>query len=352
MNRRGRSPSYRFGTALGGRVIRNRRGALLVSIDYVRIILLGVALCVAQCADEPAAAAECFVYIGTQSEAPGAGISVARFDSETGILSEPRLAVAADGPSYFAVSGDGQHLYSTNYTGAGGVSAYAIDRESGGLKLLNRIEGGHFGTSHVSLDGSGKWLLAANFDHGQVAVFPVFGDGSLGAACSLDRHTGSSINPVRQKGTYPHCVLVDPSDRFALVPDLGLDKFFVYRFDESSGKLTANEPGFAAIEPGSGPRHFRFSPNGKWVYLLNEMGSRIDAFSWERDTGRLFRLQSISMLPGVFQGENTAAEIVIGRDGRFLYASNRGDDSIVVYAIDQVTGRLTVVQRAASRGRT
>jgi 6-phosphogluconolactonase len=216
--------------------------------------------------------------------------------------------------------------------------------------LLNHLPGGDFGTSHISLDKTGHFALAANFNHGQIAVFPIQGDGSLASPVSIDKHTGSSIDPVRQKGTYPHCILTDPTNHFALVPDLGLDKLFVYRFDEKTGALTANDPPFAPIKPGSGPRHVRFHPNGKWLYLLSEMASTITAFNWDSSTGKLDEFQSISMLPADFKDTNTAAEVVVHPNGRFLYASNRGDDSIVVYAIDPATGRLTFIQRAPSQG--
>jgi 6-phosphogluconolactonase len=314
-------------------------------------IVIAVLVCFGQTVI-PAWAGDDFVYFGTERTARGAGISVAHFDSDTGALTTPRLILPVDGPSFFALAPDGKHLYSTNYTGAGGVSAYQIDRATGGLALLNRIPGGNFGTSHISLDQAGRFALAANFDQGQLAVFPIQSDGSLGKPSSLDKHSGSSINPVRQKGTYPHCIMVDPTNRFALVPDLGLDKLFVYRFDEKTGTLTANDPPFAAIKPGSGPRHVRFHPNGKWVYLVTEMGSTVVAFNWDAASGRLAEFQSISILPEDFKGENEAAEIVIHPGGRFLYASNRGDDSIAEFSIDQTSGKLSLVERVPSRGKT
>jgi len=313
-------------------------------------LLLAAIAVIAQLNSMAALAADCFLYIGTQSESPGAGISLSHFDSTTGTLTTPRLILPVEGPSFFALSPDGKHLYSTNYTHSGGVSAFRIDTATGNLTQLNHLPGGDFGTSHISLDKTGRYALAANFNHGQIAVFPIQSDGSLAAPTAIDKHTGSGIDPVRQKGTYPHCIMTDPTNHFALVPDLGLDKLFVYRFDEKTGSLTANDPPFATIKPGSGPRHVRFHPNGKWLYLLSEMAGTITAFNWDDSTGKLAEFQSISMLPPDFKGENTAAEVVIHPNGRFLYASNRGDDSIVVYAIDPATGQLTFIQRAPSQG--
>jgi len=305
-----------------------------------------------QLAAKPAGAVDYFVYFGTQRDAPGVGISLAHFNSDTGVLTTPQLILPADGPSFFARSPDGGNLYSTNYTHSGGVSAYQIDRASGGLKLLSRIPGGNFGTSHISLDHTGRYALAANFDHGHIVVFPIQPDGSLGAATASDKHTGSSINPVRQKVTYPHCIMVDPTNRFALVPDLGLDKLFDYRFDDRTGTLTANDPPFVAITPGSGPRHIYFHPNGKWVYLISEMGGTVTAFNWDSSAGHLTEFQTVSMLPDDFHGLNTSAEIVVHPNGQFLFASNRGDDSIVVFAIDQTTGSLTKIERVPSQGKS
>lgn len=314
-------------------------------------ILVVALVCIPQFTAIPAVAADCFVYFGTQSVAPGAGISLAHFDTDTGALSAPRLILPADGPSFFALSPDAGHLYSTNYTGAGGVSSYRIDPATGGLTLLNHLPGGDFGTSHISLDNTGRFALAANVDHGHVAAFPILPDGSLGAHIAWDLHTGHSINPVRQTVTYPHCIMTDPTNRFALVPDLGLDKLFVYRFDASAGTLTAGDPPFAAIKPGSGPRHVRFHPNGKWVYLIDEMGGTVIGFDWNADAGTLSQFQSISTLPDDFTGENTSAEIQIHPNGRFLYGSNRGHDSIAVFAIDPSDGKLTLIESAPTPGK-
>jgi 6-phosphogluconolactonase len=297
-------------------------------------------------------AANLWVYFGTQSHDAGAGISDANFDTDTGALTKPRLVIPADGPSFFALAPDGKHLYTTNYTGDGGASAYQLDPGTGALTLINRLSGGGAGSSHISLDNNGHFALVANFAVGHVAVFPIKPDGGLGDHVAFDKNPGSSINPTRQKATYPHCMMADPTNRFVLVPDLGLDKLLVYRFNDKDGTLTANVPPAALVTPGSGPRHVRFHPNGKWVYLITEMGSSIIAFDWDSAQGTLKQFQSVSTLPQGFAATSTAAEIEIHPNGKFLYGSNRGDDSIVIFAIDQSTGKLTLVDRVSSQGKT
>jgi 6-phosphogluconolactonase len=296
-------------------------------------------------------AADYFVYFGSQSTAPGIGISLAHFDTDTGVLTTPKFILPADGPSFFALAPDHQHLYSTSYTGTGGVISYQINPQDGSLKQLNHISGNGAGASHISLDATGHFALEVNFDHGHVAAFPIQPDGTLGDHTAFDIHTGHSIDPVRQTGTYPHCIMVDPTNRFALVPDLGLDKLFVYRFDAKLGTLTANDPPFATIKPGSGPRHVRFHPNGKWLYLITEMGGTVIAFNWDSTAGTLSQFQSISTLPENFTGQNTSAEIVIHPNGKFLFASNRGPDTIAVFAIDPSTGMLSLVEMAPTLGK-
>jgi 6-phosphogluconolactonase len=220
------------------------------------------------------------------------------------------------------------------------------------LQPINHIPGGGFGTSYIGLDQTGRFALSANFDRGHIAVFPIQPDGSLGDHTAFDLHTGSSINPKRQSRSYPHCIVADPTNRFALVPDLGLDKLFVYRFDQTSGTLTANDLPFVAVKPGSGPRHVRFHPNGKWAYLVCEMGSIINGYNWDADKGTLTQFQTISTLPAGFTGENNAAELEILANGKFLYVSNRGDDSIAIFAIDQTSGMLTPIGHVPSQGKT
>lgn len=298
-----------------------------------------------------AKADEMFVYFGSQATSPGVGFSLARFDTDTGVLTKPQLIMPADAPSYFVIHPDGKRMYSTNFSGEGGISAYRLDPKTGAMTLINRVPGNGASTTYVGLDRTGNWALAANFQTGHIASFAIKPDGSIGERVSYILNPGSSINPARQARTYPHSIWPDPTNRFALAPDLGLDKLHVYRFDEKAGTLTPNDPPFAAVKPGSGPRHMRFHPNGKWVYLLTEMGSTVVGYNWDGTKGVLTEFQTHSLLPQGFTTESTAAEIEVHPNGKFVYCSNRGHDSIAVFAIDPATGRLTLVEHAPTQGK-
>jgi len=195
-------------------------------------------------------------------------------------------------------------------------------------------------------------VLAANYDGGNVAVFALDSNGALGDWTAFDQHTGHGINPKRQAEAHPHSIVVDPTNRFALVPDLGLDKVFVYRFDAKSGSLTPNSPPFVSVAPGSGARHIKFHPNGRWAYLINEIASTIIGFDWDPAKGTLAEFQTVSTLPAEFKGSSACSELEIHPNGRFLYGSNRGHDSLAAFAIDPETGRLLLVQIAPSGGKT
>jgi 6-phosphogluconolactonase len=300
----------------------------------------------------PLRAADMFVYFGTHRAGTNIGFSLAHFDTDTGALTKPQFLIESPAPAFFTIHPDGKHLYTCNSGSPGSVSAYEIEPHTGALKFLNRLPAGGTDTSYVSLDQTGHFVLAANYSGGSIAVFAIQPDGSLGARTAFVQHTGSSVNPVRQTHPYAHSIIVDPSNRFALVADLGLDKLFVYRFNAQDGSLQTNDPPFASIAPGSGPRHVKFHPNGKWVYLISEIASTVTAFNWDSTNGALGQFQTISTLPENFKGVNTAAEIMIHPDGKFLYASNRGDNSLAVFAIDQTNGTLTPIEHVPSVGKT
>ena len=255
-------------------------------------------------------------------------------------------------PAFFVIHPDGLHLYSCTSGEPGGVAAYDIDPRTGGLTLLNRALAGGGDTSFISLDGTGRYALAANYQGGSIAVFALRPDGAIGDWTAFVQQSGTGVNPARQAHAYAHSIITDPSNRFALVADLGADKVFVYRFDRRDGSVNANEPAFASIAPGSGPRHVRFHPSGRWVYVVSEMASTVTGMNWDESTGALSAFQTISILPPGFAGTSTAAEIEVHPNGRFLYASNRGDDSIAAFSVDPATGRLSLVGHVASGGRT
>jgi 6-phosphogluconolactonase len=288
------------------------------------------------------------LYIATQNP-EGMGITIAEFDSDSGALSTPKMAMETRDPAHFTLSDDGKHLYMCNTGTPGGVSAFAVDRKTGALRLLNYRESKGRGPSYVSVDGSGKYVLDANYGGGFVEVYSLAKDGSLDQQTAFVQHTGSSVTP-RQSKPYAHWFRTDPSNKFGLAADLGLDQVVIYRFDSRSGKLTPNDPPFTKVTGGMGPRHLAFHPNGKWVYGIAELANEVMAFSWDGGKGTLTQFQSVKTLADGFKDPSTAAEIAVRADGEFLYASNRGEDSIVVYAIDASTGELTFKQRTPSLG--
>jgi 6-phosphogluconolactonase len=293
------------------------------------------------------------VYFGTYTGAKSRGIYVSRFDPANGGLSALELAATTLNPSFLAVHPGGHCLYAVNETGdAGTVSAFALDAGTGRLTLLNRQASGGGGPCHLAVDFTGRCLLVANYNSGSIAALPIHADGSLGGATTTIQHTGSSVNPARQAGPHAHFICPSPDDRFALNCDLGLDKVFVYRLDADAAKLSPGDPPFATVAPGSGPRHLAFSPDGRFVYVINEMGGTITVFGYNAANAALTEVQTISTLPADFSGKNTDAEIALTPSGKFLYASNRGNDSLAVFAVDRNSGRLTLVEHQSTQGRT
>jgi 6-phosphogluconolactonase len=302
----------------------------------------------------PALRADNFlVYFGTYTETTSAGIYVSHFDPTTGKLTAPELAAKTDDPSFLAVSPDHRFLYAVNEApkATGSVTAYRLDATTGKLDLLNQQSSGGVSPCHLIVDRGDKFVIAANYNSGNVEVLPIQADGSLGAPTCLIQHHGSSVNPARQEGPHAHCIAMDASGR-VYVCDLGLDKVMIYHFNERSGQLTTNEIASTEIEPGSGPRHIVFHPNGKYAYVINEMAGTVTAFTRDPSNGNLTEIQTISTLPEDFHGNNTSAEIAIHPSGKFLYASNRGHNSIAVFRIDKKTGRLTSTQTEPLPGKT
>jgi 6-phosphogluconolactonase len=291
------------------------------------------------------------LYIGTQ-DPTRMGIAVAGFDSNTGTLSAPKVVIETRDPAHFTLSADRKRLYLCNTGTPGGVSAFAVeDRKTGALRLMNYKESKGRGPSYVSVDGSGRYVLEANYGGGFVEVYSLATDGSLDQQTAFVQLEGSSVHPERQTRPYAHWFRTDPTNQFGLVADLGTDRVVVYRFDETTGKLTPHVPPFYKVTGGSGPRHLAFHPNGKWLYGAQELSNEVLAFNWDAKKGGLAQFQAVKTLPDDFKAANTAAEIAVRKDGKFLYVSNRGHDSIVVYAIDAKTGELTLKQRVPSRGK-
>jgi 6-phosphogluconolactonase len=287
------------------------------------------------------------VYFGTYTggKNPSKGIYHSMLDSETRKLSNPVLAAEATNPSFLEIHPNKKFLYAVSEVGgSGGVSAYAINRKTGNLKFLNKQPSGGAGPCHISIDHSGKNVLVANYGSGSASVIPIKSDGKLGEPTGFVQHVGSSVNPRRQKGPHAHSINASPDNRFAFVADLGTDKVMIYKLDTKKGTIVKNNPPYAKVKPGAGPRHFSFHPNGKYAYVINELDCTITAFAYEPASGALNDIQTITTLPKDFNGSNTCAEVRVHPNGKFLYGSNRGHDSIAVYRIDVAKGTLTFVE--------
>ncbi|MBI3463757.1 MAG: lactonase family protein [Planctomycetes bacterium] len=298
------------------------------------------------------------VYIGTYTNGASKGIYCYHLDLASGSLTPAGATGGVGSPSFLAIHPSRKFLYAVSERGdpakgeAGGVSAFALNPASGELTPLNQQSSGGAGPCHLVVDSAGKNVLAANYGGGSVVVLPIAEDGSLREASTFIQHEGKSVHPQRQAGPHAHSINLDAANRFAVAADLGLDKVLVYRFDSAQGKLTPNDPPAAALSPGAGPRHFAFHPGGQFAYVINEMQSTLTAFSYDAKTGVLKDIQTISTLPPGFDGRNSTAEVQVHPSGKFLYGSNRGHDSLAIFAIDQGTGRLTAVGHQPTGGKT
>ena len=330
----------------------------------VRALVLAViaGACVAGAADptavKPKASHESFVYVGTYTGGESRGIYLFRMNQETGELTSEGLAGETMNPSFLALHPNGRYLYSVNeISGFGGkptgvVSAFSVTPTTGMLNFLNPKASGGGGPCHLVVDAEGNHVLVANYGGGSVEVLPILESGQVGDPTSFVQHEGSSVNSERQTCPHAHGIYLDAANRFAFVPDLGLDKIFVYRFNAKTGSLSPNDPPYAAVKPGSGPRHFAFHPDGHRAYVINEMLCTITAFSYDPEKGVLKETQTLSTLPGRLRSGYSTAEIFVHPSGRFLYGSNRGHDSIVVCAIDSESGHLKVVEHKSTGGKT
>jgi 6-phosphogluconolactonase len=292
------------------------------------------------------------VYAGTYTGDGSKGIYAYRFDDSTGKLTATGLAAETSNPSFLAVSPNQRFLYAANEEAdAGGVSAFSIDAAAGTLTLLNAVSSRGAAPCHVAIDKTGKRLFVANYNSGSAAAFPVHADGTLGEAAAFVQHSGSSVNPQRQAGPHAHSVNVSPDNRFLLVADLGLDQIITYRIEQNSPLTPANPP-FTKVAPGSGPRHLAFSPDGRFAYAINEMLATVTVFQYDAAAGSLREAQTIATAPAGFNGANSGAEIAVHPSGKFVYASNRGHDSVAIFRVDAATGRLTSAGWVSTQGKT
>ena len=309
------------------------------------------------------------VFVGTYTEpirfgtgkileGKGKGIYVYRLDISSGSMEQISLVEGVPNPSYLAFDPSHRFLYAVNelkeFEGAptGAISAFTVGSSSGKLRFLNRKPTHGTDPCHLTVDKTGRYVLVANFMSGSVCVLPIREDGSLGDTTDVIQHRGSSADPLRQSGPHAHAVTLDDTGRYVFVPDLGIDKLMVYRFDTNQGTLEPNEKPWVEAPAGAGPRQLVMHPRGGYAYLINELDSTMMAFRYDGDRGSLREIQTLSTLPEDFKGASTCAEVQITPSGKFLYGSKRGHDSIVIYAIDQKDGTLTCVGHKSTQGKT
>lgn len=309
--------------------------------------------------DKPDGKGEILVYVGTYTQ-PNRSVGIYRYrlDPATGALSSAGPPAEARNPSYLAIHPNRKFLYAVNEIGdfrgerSGAVSAFAIDPQDGSLTLLNQQPTRGPGPAYVSVDQTGRVVLAANYGGGSVVAIPIQEDGRLGKPSDFVQHEGSSIDPKRQEGPHAHCIIPDPLNRYALSADLGIDKILIYGLDPKGGSLAVDPDAYAEVTPGAGPRHLDFHTSGQYAYVINELNSTITAFDYDGKVGRLKAKQTVSTLPEGFQGRNACADIHVHPSGRFLYGSNRGHDSIVIFAVDEKTGGISLVGHQSTQGQT
>lgn len=291
------------------------------------------------------------LFIGTYTRNTSKGIHAVQLDATTGQLTTPVLAAETANPSYLALSPHREVLYAVSESDAM-ASAFAIAEDRLHLKPLAAArEAGGKAPAHLAVDRTGRVLLVANYHTGIVASLPVALDGTLQPPVSVIPHTGSSVHPERQTGPHAHSVTVSPDNRFVFACDLGLDKIFRYQLEPGTGKLVPGEPPFTATPPGSGPRHFAFAPNGRHAFAITEMGGTLIAYRYDAVRGTLTEVDTKSTLAPDFRGENTSAAVRVHPNGRFVYASNRGPDTLAVFAFDEVSGRLALIEFVPSGGK-
>lgn len=292
------------------------------------------------------------LYLGTFSDE---GMFLVEFDRDEQTFNQIQQVEDKEGPNFQWLHPNGEVLYSANnqsvdgYDDYGSAAAFAIDQETGELSLLNSQPSMGSGPAHVSVDPRGRFVYLSNYGGGNLAVYPIEDDGSLGEAVDVVQHEGSSVHD-RQGSAYMHSAIPSPDGRFLYASDLGIDKVKIYAVNEETGELSPAETPYVEIEPGSGPRHFRIHPTGEFAYSVEELSSTITVLSLDSQTGALETIQRVDMVPEDFEDDSWAADIHISPDGQFVYASNRGHNSLAIYSVDQSTGELELVGHEPTRG--
>ena len=316
-----------------------------------RVFAILIVLCaplalfsLAQDLNKAAAKSQYLAFVGTYTtKTASKGIYAFRYDANSGKLTPVGVAAETQDPSWVAIDPSGKFLYAVNEAGKdSSVRSFAVDGQSGKLTLLTQLYALGEDPCYISIDKKGWYVLIANYTSGNIAVFPLQAGGFIDEHLALVQDSGSlGPNKERQKGPHAHWIEASPDDRFVLVADLGLDEVLIYKFDSANGRLTTNQPAFAKLKPGSGPRHIAWHPNGRFIFVVSELSSTVTALRYDAKRGSLKEVGSVSTLPPNFSARNDVAEVAVHPNGKFLYVSNRGNDSIAIFSIDGSTGALT-----------
>ena len=294
-----------------------------------------------------------FAFVGTYTRLGSEGVYTLRMDGDTGELTRVSVATGIENPSFVALDPSNEHLYAvgevSNFGGAGAVTSFSVNSATGELTQINQKSTGGPGPCHLMVDSTDSLVIVTNYGGGSVAVLPINDDGSLGERTEFIQHEGSSVNPDRQEQAHAHSVNIDRSNARAYVCDLGMDRVFIYDIDHASRKLTPSAQAYVEEVAGEGPRHFDFHPSDRFVYVINELGCTITVYDMS-GVGRLTPVQTVPTLPDGWEGDNTTADVHVSSDGDYVYGSNRGHDSLVIYAIDQSTGKMTYVGHQSTLG--
>jgi 6-phosphogluconolactonase len=292
------------------------------------------------------------VYFGTYTGSASKGIYVSHFDPSDGHFSAASLAIELESPSFLAVHPDQKHLYAVSESYGHGVAIAMSINTDDSLTVLNRQTSGGTGPCYISLDPTGHVALIANYGSGTFESIPIEPGGQFAKPASVMQDSGHSANKSRQEGPHAHSINPDPAGHFAFGCDLGLDRVQIFKIDTATGTLTPNTPPFAELPPGSGPRHLAFHPSGKFAYVISELTNTVSAFTYQPETGEMKLIQTITCLPADFKGQSWCAEVQVHPSGKFLYGSNRGDDSLAVFSVDETTGMLTPHGQVKTGGKT
>lgn len=310
--------------------------------------------------------AQMLVYVGTYTtslphvDGKSDGIQIYRLDMASGELTYYDKLTGVVNPSFLILDAEQKHLYAVNETfewegePGGGVSSFSIDGQTGALTPINQQPSHGTGPCYLSLDKTGKFLFAANYNGGSVAVYPIEDDGRIREKVEFVQHQGppSLVIPDRQDVPHAHLILTDRANRFAFVPDLGLDRVMIYAFDEATGRLTPAPTPWIETAPGAGPRHFTFHPNGRYAFLITELDSTITSLRYDPEAGTLEKVHTLSTLPEGFEGVSTCSDVQVSPSGRFVYGGNRGHNSLAIFTFDEKTGQLTAVGHEPTQGST